>query len=144
MPGPVLVVMAAGVGSRYGGLKQMDPVGPNGEVLIDYSIYDALQAGFGKVVFVIQEDLEGAFRDRVGTNVEKRCETLYVFQRIQDVPAGFKVPANRQKPWGTGHAVWICKKVVHSHFAVINADDFYGRSSFRALFDYLGRAQDHD
>lgn len=144
MSNPTLVVMAAGIGSRYGGLKQTDPVGPHGEIIIDYSIYDALNVGFGKVVFVIKKDIEEAFRERVGRTIEKRCETTYVFQKIEDVPEGFKVPPGRQKPWGTGHATLSCKNVVHSPFAVINADDFYGRSSYQTLYGYLRSAQDHD
>jgi choline kinase len=139
---PALIVMAAGMGSRYGGLKQMDPIGPHGEIIIDYSVYDALNVGFGKVVFVIKEDFEEAFRQRVGKAVEERCETAYVFQRLEDVPQGFEIPPNRQKPWGTGHATLICKNEVNSPFAVINADDFYGRSSFQTLCDYLKSAQD--
>jgi len=144
MSEPTLVVMAAGIGSRYGGLKQIDPIGPNGEIIFDYSIYDALNAGFGKVVFVIKKDIEEAFRERVGRTIGKRCETTYVFQKIGDVPEGFEVPPGRQKPWGTGHATLICKDVVHSPFAVINADDFYGRSSYQTLCHYLRGAQDRD
>ena len=144
MPKPTLVVLAAGIGSRYGGLKQIDPIGPNGEIIIDYSVYDALNAGFGKVVFVINEETEETFRERVGRTIEERCETAYAFQRIGDVPAGFDVPPNRQKPWGTGHATLSCKGVVNSSCAVINADDFYGRSAFQTLFNYLEHAQDHD
>lgn len=144
MSKPTLVVMAAGIGIRYGGLKQIDPVGPNGEIIIDYSVYDALNAGFGKVVFVIKKDIEEAFRERVGKTIEKRCETTYVFQEIADVPEGFEVPSGRQKPWGTGHATLSCRNVVHSPFAVINADDFYGRSSYQTLCDCLRSAQDHD
>jgi hypothetical protein len=139
---PVLVVMAAGMGSRYGGLKQMEAIGPGGELIIDYSVYDALRAGFGKVVFVIRDDLEATFRERVGRSVERRCETAYVRQSLSDVPAGFEVPPGRQKPWGTGHAVLCCEEVVDSPFAVINADDFYGPSSFRILHRFLMGAQD--
>lgn len=144
MPKPTLVVLAAGIGSRYGGLKQLDPIGPNGEIILDYSIYDALNAGFGKVVFVIKQDIEEVLRERVGKTIEKRCETAYVFQRIGDVPEGFEAPPDRQKPWGTAHATLSCKNVVHSPFAVINADDFYGRSSYQTLCDYLKNAQDRD
>jgi hypothetical protein len=144
MSNPTLVVMAAGIGSRYGGLKQTDPVGPNGEIIIDYSIYDALNAGFGRVIFVITKDIEESFRARVGRTIEKRCETTYVFQKIENVPEGFEVPPDRQKPWGTGHATLSCRNVVHSPFAVINADDFYGRSSYQTLGDYLRSAQDRD
>lgn len=142
MPKPTLVVLAAGIGRRYGGLKQIEPLGPNGEIIIDYSIYDALNAGFGKVVFVIKQDIEEALRERVGKTIEKRCETAYVFQRIGDVPEGFEAPPDRQKPWGTAHATLSCRNVVHSPFAVINADDFYGRSSYQTLCDYLKNAQD--
>jgi UTP-glucose-1-phosphate uridylyltransferase len=144
MPKPTLVVLAAGTGSRYRGLKQIDPIGPNGEIIIDYSIYDALNAGFGRVVFVIKQEIEEALRERVGKTIEKRCETAYVLQRIGDVPEGFEVPPDRQKPWGTAHATLSCKNVVHSPFAVINADDFYGRSSYQTLCDYLKNAQDRD
>ena len=139
---PTLIVMAAGMGSRYGGLKQLDPVGPNGEIILDYSVYDALRAGFGKVVFVIKEEFEQTFRGQVGTTIGKHCETAYVFQKIQDVPPDFVIPPDRKKPWGTGHAVLSCKDVVHTPFAVINADDFYGRASYQVLCDYLKNAQD--
>jgi hypothetical protein len=141
---PTLVVMAAGLGSRYGGLKQIDPVGPYGAVILDYSVYDALRAGFGKVVFVINRAIEEAFRERFGRTVEKYCETAYVFQGVEDLPAGFEVPQGRQKPWGTGHAVLGCKGVVTSPFAVINADDFYGRAAYQALVDFLQHAEDRD
>jgi len=134
---PTLVVLAAGIGSRYGGLKQIDPIGPNGELIIDYSIYDALESGFGQVVFVISEAIEEPFRERVGRTCESQCETTYVFQSLDDVPKDFKVPPNRQKPWGTAHATWSCRNVVHTPFAVINADDFYGRSAYQALCDHL-------
>jgi NDP-sugar pyrophosphorylase family protein len=141
---PTLVVMAAGMGSRYGGLKQIDPVGPNGEIILDYSVYDALKAGFGRVVFVIKEEIEQVFRERVGKTIEKQCETAYVFQRLDDVPEGFEVPAERQKPWGTAHATLTAKHVIDVPFAVINADDFYGQSSYQVLGDYLRNAQDRD
>ena len=141
---PTLIVMAAGLGSRYDGLKQIEPIGPHGAVILDYSVYDALRAGFGKVVFVINRAIEEAFREQFGRTVEKYCETAYVFQRIEDLPPGFEVPPGRQKPWGTGHAVLGCKDVVKTPFAVINADDFYGRAAYRALVDYLQHAEDHD
>jgi hypothetical protein len=144
MPEPTLVVMAAGMGSRYGGLKQIDPVGPKDEIIVDYSIYDALHAGFGRVVFVIKEDIEQLFRERVGKFIERQCDTTYVFQRLDDVPKGFEVPPGRQKPWGTGHATLSCRHVLDSPFAVINADDFYGRSSYQTLCDYLRDARDRD
>lgn len=144
MPKPTLVVLAAGMGSRYGGLKQVDPIGPCGEMIIDYSIYDAQRAGFEKVVFVIKEDIEETFRARVGRTIEEQCETIYVYQRLDDVPKDLAVPPDRKKPWGTGHATLACKDVIDSSFAVINADDFYGRSSFQTLGDYLNSAQDRD
>jgi len=144
MPEPTLVVMAAGVGSRYGGLKQVDPVGPSGEIILDYSVYDALRVGFGKVVFVIKKDIEERFRERVGGTIERQCETAYVYQALEYLPEGFEVPSNRKKPWGTGHATLSCESEVHVPFAVINADDFYGRSAFKILHDYLKSAQDRD
>lgn len=134
--------MAAGIGSRYGGLKQIDPVGPNGEIILDYSVYDALKAGFGRVVFVIKKEIERVFRERVGKTIDNQCETAYVFQRLDDVPEGFAVPPDRQKPWGTAHATLTARHVVDTPFAVINADDFYGQSSYRILGDYLRGAQD--
>jgi hypothetical protein len=134
--------MAAGIGSRYGGLKQIDPVGPSGEIIIDYSVYDALRAGFGKVVFIIREDIEEAFREKIGRNVEARTEVEYVLQDLSDVPEGFSVPPERKKPWGTGHAVLSARGRLPGPFAVINADDFYGASSYRALAGYLAGAAD--
>lgn len=142
MSGPTLVVMAAGMGSRYGGLKQIDPVGPNGEIILDYSVYDALRAGFEKVVFVIRRDLEDAFREKVGRNLEHKTDVAYVFQDITHLPAGFSVPEGRVKPWGTGHAVMVCKEAVDTPFAAINADDYYGSSAFQAIGDYLRTATD--
>jgi hypothetical protein len=142
MPGPTLVVMAAGIGSRYGGLKQIDPVGPSGEIIIDYSVYDALRAGFGRVVFVIRRDIERDFRAKIGRNVESRTEVEYVFQDLADLPPGFTVPPNREKPWGTGHAVRAAREFLDGNFAVINADDFYGAGSYRVLCEYLGTAAD--
>lgn len=139
---PTLIVMAAGIGSRYGGLKQVDPIGPNGEIVIDYAVFDALRAGFGKVVFLIRKDIEEVFRERVGSTIEKQVETIYVFQELSNLPPGFSVPPERKKPWGTGHAVLSCKDAVHEPFAVINADDFYGPGAFRALADYLRQARD--
>ena len=144
MSDPTLVVMAAGIGTRYGGFKQIDPVGLNGEIIIEYSIYDALGAGFRQVVFVIRRDMEAAFRERVGRAVEKCMDTAYVFQDLDNVPEGFSVPADRKKPWGTGHAVLSCRRAVRTPFAVINADDFYGATAFQVLADYLRQAQDRD
>lgn len=144
MTDPTLAVMAAGIGTRYGGLKQIDPVGLNGEIILEYSIYDALKAGFRQVVFIIRQDMEAAFRARVGRATEKRMDTVYVFQDLGNVPEGFIVPADRKKPWGTGHAVLSCKDAVYTPFAVINADDYYGATAFQALADYLRQAQDRD
>ena len=139
---PTLVIMAAGMGSRYGGLKQIDPVGPNGEIIMDYSIYDALKAGFGKVVFVIKEEFQEVFRERIGYKIENLVNTAYVYQRIDDIPDGLQVPEGRVKPWGTGHAVLSCRNAVDTPFAVINADDFYGSSAFKLLNDYLTSGAD--
>lgn len=132
-----LVVLAAGMGSRYGGLKQIDPVGPNGETILDYSIHDAVQAGFDRVVFIIRKDIETSFRDSVGGRFESRVDVAYAFQELTDLPAGFSVPADRQKPWGTAHAVLTVADAVHEPFAVINADDFYGASSYRRVAEFL-------
>ncbi|MGD0004810.1 MAG: nucleotidyltransferase [Anaerolineaceae bacterium] len=136
-----LIIMAAGIGSRYGGLKQVDPVGPGGEIVIDYSIFDALRAGFSKVVFLIRPDLQEVFHAKIGQKVARRAEIEYVYQELTDLPPGFAAPAGRQKPWGTGHAVLSCRNAVHNPFAAINADDFYGRSTFEALAGYLRRAR---
>ncbi len=134
---PTLLVLAAGMGSRYGGLKQIDPVGPAGETIIDYSIYDALRAGFGKLVFVIRKDIEEAFRETVGTRFEKRVAVDYVFQALEDIPSGFGVPAGRTKPWGTTHAILAAAGAIHEPFAAINADDFYGAQGYRELAGHL-------
>jgi UTP-glucose-1-phosphate uridylyltransferase len=142
MEKPTLVVMAAGMGSRYGGLKQIDPVGPNGEIIMDYSIYDALKAGFGRVVFIIKKETEQLFREAIGDRVSKFIDTAYVYQELTKVQGGYKVPAGRTKPWGTGHAVLCCQEVVDTPFAVINADDYYGPSSFQILADFLTKAKD--
>ena len=132
-----LLLLAAGMGSRYGGLKQIDPVGPGGETLMDYSIYDALRAGFNKVVFVIRHDIEESFKEKIGSRYEKRVRVEYVYQELDTLPAGFHVPALRKKPWGTGHAVLVAAEQIHEPFAAINADDFYGAESFRLLGDFL-------
>ena len=134
-----LVVMAAGIGSRYGGLKQIDPVGPAGEVVLDYSVYDAVRAGFDRVVFIIRADIEDAFRERIGRRVERAVETAYVLQSLDQVPAGFAVPPGRKKPWGTAQAILACKDAVASPFVAVNADDYYGRTAFEARAGYLGR-----
>jgi len=132
-----LVVMAAGIGSRYGGLKQIDPVGPSGEVVLDYSVYDALRSGFDKVVFIIRKDIEEAFRDRIGRRVEGAVDTAYVLQSLDQVPAGFVVPEGRTKPWGTAQAILACKDAVATPFLAINADDYYGRTAFEAMAGYF-------
>ena len=132
-----LVVLAAGIGSRYGGLKQIEAVGPNGAIVIEYSVYDAIRAGFDRVVCVIRRDIETDFRALVSARFEKHIPVDYVFQDMTDLPSGFALPADRKKPWGTGHAVLACRDVVKSPFAVINADDFYGRLSYEALGTFL-------
>jgi len=137
-----LVVMAAGIGSRYGGLKQIDPIGPGGERIIDYLIYDALRAGFEKVVFVIKKAIEDDFRENIGYTIDRQCETAYVFQQVENVPEGIQAPKHRIKPWGTGQATLLCRDVVDGPFAVINADDFYGPISFQTLHNYLVAAGD--
>jgi UTP-glucose-1-phosphate uridylyltransferase len=137
MTKPTLLILAAGMGSRYGGLKQIDPVGPNGETIIDYSIYDALRAGFGKLVFVIRHDFETAFKENVGARFEKRVPVEYVYQELDKLPPGFSVPAGRTKPWGTTHAILQAENVVSEPFAAINADDFYGREAYRVLAGHL-------
>lgn len=142
MTKPTLLVLAAGMGSRYGGLKQIDPVGPNGETIIDYSIYDAARAGFGKVVFVIRRDIEEPFKKIVGARFEKKIAVEYVFQELDKLPPGFSVPAERTKPWGTGHAILMAADVVREPFAAINADDFYGAHSFRVLAEHLQSSTD--
>ncbi len=134
---PSLVILAAGMGSRYGGLKQIDPVGPSGEIVIDYSIYDALQVGFKKLVFVIRKDIEKDFRETIGSKFEGKADVHYAFQAKEDLPDGFVLPPERQKPWGTGHAVLAARAEIKEPFAVINADDFYGRRGYQLLFDHL-------
>ncbi|MDD6610762.1 MAG: sugar phosphate nucleotidyltransferase [Clostridiales bacterium] len=144
MANPVLVVMAAGMGSRYGGLKQIDPVGPNGQIIMNYSIYDAWKAGFRRVVFIIKEELLEAFRERIGNAAEQLMQVDYVFQSLDRLPEGCSVPADRTKPLGTGHAVYCIRGLVNEPFAVINADDFYGSEAFQCMYDYLKDANDDD
>ncbi len=140
---PTLVVMAAGMGSRYGGLKQIDPIGPHGEIIMDYSLFDAMEAGFERVVFIINRRIEKDFREIVGRRMEKHLETHYVFQQLDSMlPSGFQIPAGREKPWGTAHALLCCKDVVTGPFAAINADDYYGKRAFSVLYDYLKSARD--
>lgn len=132
-----LVVMAAGMGSRFGGLKQVEPIGPRGESLVDFSIYDAVAAGFDKVVFVIKHSIDGVFRETVGRRTEERVAVEYVYQELDRLPEGFSVPAGREKPWGTGHAILCCEDAVREPFAVINADDFYGASGYGEIYRHL-------
>ena len=133
-----LVIMAAGIGSRFGkGIKQLEPVGPGGEIIMDYSIHDALEAGFDRVVFIIRKDLEADFREIIGNRIEKVCPVAYAFQEKENLPAGYTCPADRKKPWGTGQAVLSCKGIVNEPFLVINADDYYGKEGFRLAHDFL-------
>lgn len=132
-----LLVLAAGMGSRYGGLKQMDPMGPNGETVLDYSVYDAIRAGFTRVVFIIREDFAAAFREGVGARFEGKIKVDYVFQKLDDLPEGFSIPEGREKPWGTVHAVRAARHAVTDPFAVINADDFYGADSYQRIATYF-------
>ncbi len=134
---PTLLVLAAGMGSRYGGLKQMDPMGPNGETVLDYSVFDAIRAGFGRVVFIIREDFAEAFQQGVGARFADRIQVDYAFQKLDDLPPGYTMPAGRTKPWGTSHAVRAARAIVHEPFAVINADDFYGRDAFQIAARFL-------
>ncbi len=137
MEKPVLVIMAAGMGSRYGGLKQIDPVDGDGDIIMDFSIYDAKRAGFGKVIFIIKRENEQAFKEAVGRRMEDIMEVEYVYQELDDLPEGYAVPAGRVKPWGTGHAILSCAKKIDGPFAVINADDYYGPKAFELIYDYL-------
>jgi len=134
---PTLLILAAGLGARYGGLKQIDPVGPNGEILIDYSIYDAVKAGFGKLVFVIRHYFESAFREKIGSKFDNLAETAYAYQEIDACLDGFEPPKDRDKPWGTGHAVLVAGDLIDGPFAVINADDYYGPASFKTMAQFL-------
>lgn len=132
-----LLIMAAGMGSRFGGLKQIEPIGPNGEMILDFSIYDAVKAGFNKAVFIIKKEIEKEFREVCGKRIEKMIDVDYVFQEIDKLPKGYTVPEGRQKPWGTAHAVLCARDIVKSPFAVINADDFYGQTSYKLIHDEL-------
>ena len=134
---PTLVILAAGMGSRYGGLKQLDEVGPNGEAIIDYSLFDAIRAGFGKVVFIIRRDFEDAFKERFDKKLKGKINVEYVFQELTDLPAGFSVPEGREKPWGTGHAIRAARNVVKEPFSAINADDFYGFEAYETVARFL-------
>jgi NDP-sugar pyrophosphorylase family protein len=134
---PTLLIMAAGMGSRYGGLKQIEPVGPSGEAIIDYSVYDAVRAGFGKLVFILRKEIEQPFREAIGSRFESRIAVDYVFQELDKIPAPFAVPAGRTKPWGTTHAILMAAETIHEPFAAINADDFYGAASYGLLARHL-------
>lgn len=137
-----LVILAAGIGSRFGGVKQLKPVGPAGEIIMDYSIYDALEAGFNKIVFIIRKEIEAAFREVIGNRIEEVCsargvEVAYAFQEKKDLPGGYICPANREKPWGTGHALLACQGLLNGPFVVLNADDYYGKEGLRQLLAWL-------
>ena len=144
MKAPVLVIMAAGMGSRFGGLKQIEPVSDRGEIILDFSLYDAVMAGFKKVVFIIKEENEAAFRELIDARAGKYIDVEYAFQKLDDLPAGYAVPEGREKPWGTGHAVLAARKVVDGPFAVINADDYYGPGAFQTMYNFLEKAEDAD
>ena len=145
MKDTALVIMAAGIGSRFGGgIKQLEPVGPNGEIIMDYSIHDALEAGFNKIVFIIRKDLEKDFKEIIGQRIEKIAPVEYVFQELDDLPEGYKKPEGRTKPWGTGQAVLCVKGVVKDPFLVINADDYYGKEGFKKIHQYLSEEMDLD
>lgn len=139
---PALVIMAAGMGSRYGGLKQIDPVSDKGEIILDFSLYDAMMAGFEKVIFIIKRENEQDFRDLIDGRAGKHMEVEYAFQELTDIPEGFDIPEGRVKPWGTGHAVLAARKLIDGPFAVINADDYYGADAFHKIYDHLEKAKD--
>jgi UTP-glucose-1-phosphate uridylyltransferase len=134
---PTLLILAAGMGSRYGGLKQMDELGPNGESIIDYSVFDAIRAGFGKVVFVIRPSFADAFKERFENRLKGKIETEYVYQELEKIPEEFPVPEGREKPWGTGHAMLMAKEVINEPFAIVNADDFYGKEAYQSAVDFI-------
>nr|HUM56230.1 sugar phosphate nucleotidyltransferase [Bacillota bacterium] len=137
MKEPVLIIMAAGMGSRYGGLKQIDPVTDRGEIIMDFSLYDAMMAGFKKAIFVIKEEMKDDFYKLMENRSGKYLETEYAFQKLSDIPEGYKIPAGREKPWGTAHAVLSCRDKIEGSFAVINADDYYGPGAFHKVYDFL-------
>jgi dTDP-glucose pyrophosphorylase len=141
---PVLVIMAAGMGSRYGGLKQIDPIDDQGHLIIDYSIYDAIKAGFEKIIFIIKKENEADFREKIGDRIKNHIQVEYVYQSLDNLPEGYSVPEGRVKPWGTGHAVLCCLGKVHGPLAVINADDYYGRNAFSIIYDYLINEKDKE
>lgn len=134
---PTLLILAAGMGSRFGGLKQVEPVGPNGEAIIDYSIYDAIRAGFGKVVFVIRKSFADAFKEKFDKKLNGKIDVEYVFQELDNLPNGFKLPEGREKPWGTAHAILVSKDTINEPFCALNADDFYGKNAYKVMADFL-------
>lgn len=143
MKNTALVIMAAGIGSRFGGgIKQLEPVGPSGEIIMDYSIHDALEAGFNKIVFIIRKDLEEDFKEIIGRRIEKIAPVEYAYQELTDLPAGYEKPADRTKPWGTGQAILCAKQVIHEPFIVINADDYYGKEGFKKIHEYMVNQMD--
>lgn len=142
MDKPVLIIMAAGMGSRYGGLKQMDPVDEYGHMLMDYSVYDAKRAGFSRVIIVIKPEMEALFEEKIGSRLRKHIAIDYAYQVLENLPEGFSVPEGRTKPWGTAHAVLSCKQLVHGPFCVINADDYYGEHPFRTIYEFLDQDTD--
>lgn len=137
-----LVILAAGMGSRFGGMKQIEPVGPNGEFIIDYSIYSAIRYGFNKIIFVIKEENYEVFKETIGSRVEDKVKVEYAFQKLEDIPSGFEVPEGRCKPWGTAHAIYAARDLVHENFGVITADDFYGDDAFKVLSEELDASSD--
>lgn len=141
---PALVIMAAGMGSRYGGLKQIDPIDSQGHIIMDFSIYDAMAAGFEKVVFIIKRANEQAFKESIGNRISNKIQVEYVYQELGKIPAGFEVPEGREKPFGTGHAILCCKDVLDGPFAVVNADDYYGKHAYQAVYEYLVSHEDDD
>lgn len=144
MKEPVLVILAAGMGSRYGGLKQIDPIDEQGHLIIDFSIYDAVKAGFKKIIFIIKKQIEADFKEIIGDRISQFVEVEYVYQELDHLPGSCSVQAERVKPWGTGHAILCCRELIDGPFAVINADDYYGRNAFRVLYDTLLQAEDDD
>lgn len=144
MKKPVLVIMAAGMGSRYGGLKQIDPIDNEGHIIIDFSIYDAIRAGFEKVVFIIKKENEADFKAVIGDRMQKHIEVEYVYQELTNLPEGYSVPEGRVKPYGTGHAILSCLNAIDGPFAVINADDYYGKNAYQMIYDYLANHEDDD
>ena len=144
MQKPVLVIMAAGMGSRYGGLKQIDPIDEHGNIIMDFSIFDAKRAGFEKVVFIIKKENEADFKEVIGNRIKDVIDVEYAFQDLHNIPEGYEVPEGRVKPWGTAHAVLSCIDVIDGPFAVINADDYYGRDAFIKIYDFLSKTEDDD